>query len=185
MATMVKLKCPGCWETFKVELNGIPRFCPLCGYDTAEDEAADARRMAKMLDEQKPPHYTRQIKSTVDNLYRDTEVASEYRAQVAADEAGVDVSEMASLKVTNMNDSLREGDIAHVEVNKANPSVGQAMQATPGLTGYTRDPQINSYRSGSVQGPNALSGLTTMGGMQRKFFGRTPEHFDGKGTSIK
>jgi len=141
--------------------------------------------MAKMLESQQPPHYTRQIKSTVDNLYRDTEVASEIRMQAAADASGGDVEDFASLKVTNMQDSLHEGDIAHVEVNKSNPSVGQAMAATPGLTGYTRDPQINSYRSGSVQGPHALSGLTTMGGMQRKFFGRTPEHFDGKGTSIK
>ena len=52
----------------------------------------------------------------LDKVYRAEEAASEKRAEQAAEMAGVPVSEMSGLKITNMRDNMREGDVAAIPV---------------------------------------------------------------------
>jgi hypothetical protein len=68
-----------------------------------------------------------------DKVYRDIEVGSEVRAQAAADMVGVPVSDMSSLKITDLKSTVREGDIAAPPVNNA---VTQFMNANPQVSGY-------------------------------------------------
>jgi hypothetical protein len=49
--------------------------------------------------------------AVADRVYREMEAGAEKRAQMAADMFGVPVSEMSELKITNMRDNQRPGDI--------------------------------------------------------------------------
>ena len=57
--------------------------------------------------------------AATDKVYRDMERGSEVRAQAAADLVGAPVAEMSSLKITNLKDNQREGDIAAMESQAA------------------------------------------------------------------
>jgi len=50
--------------------------------------------------------------SNNDKLYRDMERGSEFRAEKAAELTGASVADMSSLKITDMNDQMRAGDMA-------------------------------------------------------------------------
>ena len=157
---MLTLRCPSCYGKFSVKLDAQPRYCPLCGYDTAEDEAKKDARLAAMLETQTPPHYQNApLVTAVDHTYNSTVAASEFNMHKAAELAGVDVSEMSGMKVTNMRDDARYGEDAAAKLD--NP-VTQMMAASPNNTGFQRDPQIESYRAGAMSGPAAGSGLGTM-----------------------
>src|ERR1700731_795905 len=89
-------KCPDCKGKFPWEpTKGYPKACPLCGFDTSIDEDATAIVL---------PAFLSAGSKANDKLYRDMEKGSEFRAQAAADMAGVPVSEMSSLKITALND---------------------------------------------------------------------------------
>jgi uncharacterized Zn finger protein (UPF0148 family) len=173
MSAKMTLKCPSCGQKFKLEISEKPRFCPLCDYDTQSVDSADAERLSRMLAAQQPPAYRGQIQKTVDNLYSGMERASTARAEAAAEMAGVDVSEMSALKITNMQDQLRAGDTAHVPVVN---DVTRAMAAAGGITGFNRNPEINNFRRGVSSGPYPQTGVNVMSEMQRISSGRTPQH---------
>lgn len=94
-----------------------------------------------------------------DKVYRDTERGSEVRMHAAAEAAGCDVSEMAGLKITNMNDR-KDCEIGAIPVN--NP-VSQAMQQAPGMTGF----QANgaAFAQGTRVGPFANAGAKVVTAM--------------------
>ena len=90
------MKCPECAGKFPWEpTKGCPKFCPLCGFDTSIDDDATAIVLPAFLSAKSRAN---------DKLYRDMEKGSEFRAHAAADMAGVPVSEMSSLKITDLND---------------------------------------------------------------------------------
>lgn len=102
-------ECPECAGQFTLLLTDedpLPEFCPLpgCGqYVGANPEPI--------------PNFSRVRNAknqTMDNVYRGMEESSYARAQAAADLAGCDVSEMSALKITNMRDNLREGDVSYM-----------------------------------------------------------------------
>jgi hypothetical protein len=96
-------KCPECGGKFPWEpTKGYPKACPLCGFDTSIDEDATAIVL---------PAFLSAASKANDKLYRDMEKGSEFRAQAAAEMAGVPVSEMSGLKITNLNDR-RDAEIA-------------------------------------------------------------------------
>ena len=111
-----QIRCPGCRKPFPWDpAIDLPERCPLkgCGYVAAKREpevdedgviviAAPFLRSARM--------------KAVDSTYRELETSSEHRAQMAADAAGVPVSEMSHLKVTNIRDNLKPGEIAAMPV---------------------------------------------------------------------
>lgn len=174
MKIMMTLRCPECHQKFRVEL-AAPRFCPLCGYDTQESDDA---RMARMLDEQRPPAYQKTIKTTVDSLYREMETTSEARVEAAAAHAGVDKSEVSDLRITNMRDNLKEGDAAAMPLPSGQSDEGGKRIAASDVS-FVRSPVINEIRSNVVRGPSARSGLASLGAFQGAF-GRTPNHIPGK-----
>lgn len=114
--------CPECRGKFPWEVSlGYPKSCPLCGFSIGHDRADDDIVMP----------FIRSAKTKAnDALYRQMEDASEVRAAQAAEMAGVPVSEMSALKMTNMQDARREGDIAAPPVTAANNSVLAHMEAT-------------------------------------------------------
>lgn len=150
----VILKCPHCETKFRVEFGtadggGWPDYCPnkKCGIFMGVDRADDDVVMPAFLSARSKAN---------DQLYRDMERGSEFRAEKAAEMAGVDVSEMSSLKITNLNDR-RDSEIAAIEVN--NP-VTQAMAQAPGITGF----QANgaAFAQATNSGPYARAGASVV-----------------------
>ena len=89
-------KCPECAGKFPWEpTKGYPKECPLCGFDTSLPDDASAICL---------PAFLSTASKNNDKLYRDMEKGSEFRAHAAADMAGVPVSEMSGLKITDLND---------------------------------------------------------------------------------
>jgi hypothetical protein len=96
-------KCPECGGKFPWNpTQGYPKACPLCGFDTSIDENATAIVL---------PAFLSAASKANDKLYRDMERGSEVRAQLAAEAAGVPVSEMSGMKITDLNDR-RDTEIA-------------------------------------------------------------------------
>ena len=93
----------------------LPERCPLkgCGYvakrrDPEVDEDGVIVIAAPFIGSAK-------TKAT-DSCYRELETSSAARAEAAAHFAGVPVSEMSHLKVTNLKDNTREGEVAAMPV---------------------------------------------------------------------
>ena len=104
----VKIKCPLCEAKFGWDIVslGWPDQCPACkqyvghGRDDSDIVMPSIRTARTKI---------------IDATYTQTEKGSEVRAQLAAEQLGVPVSEMSGLKVTDMNTGMREGDIAAKE----------------------------------------------------------------------
>lgn len=96
--------CEGQFTTIADDREGPPKFCTLCGNDMSADIEAI-------------PNFSRIGKAsnqTIDQIYRRMESASVARAEQAASDMGVPVSEMSGIKMTDMKDNLREGDTSFV-----------------------------------------------------------------------
>ena len=150
----VILKCPHCEIKFRCEFgskdgSGWPDYCPnpKCGVYMGVDDKAEVVM----------PMILHGPSKTYDRVYREMEAGSEFRAQKAASELGVPVSEVSSLKITDMKDNVKEGEDSVKEV--VNP-VSTFMKQT-GVGGFMGT-QGAGY-SGAVQsGPFANAGARTM-----------------------
>ena len=151
----VILRCPHCETKFKVAYGtkdgeGWPDYCPnkSCGVYMGISHKDDVVMPIILHDSSKG----------YDKLYRDMEKGSEFRAQKAADDLGVPVSEMSAIKITDMKDNPKEGESSVKEV--VNP-VSTFMQQT-GIGGF-QGPNGAGY-SGAVQTgpfPNAGAQMRT------------------------
>lgn len=156
--TIYTLRCNSCGNKFKWRQKEWPKFCPECGSSTAlpERDTVVAPLIAN------PKH------KSADMTYRQLEESSAIRAQEAADMAGVPVAEMSDLKVTNLKDNVKPGEVAAITTltptqqamkeaaEKASASVMTAM-------GYAQ-----SAHQGSVPyaGASALGHLRTHHGTE-------------------
>lgn len=104
MAYNVKCRCPDCGDTYTVRIKDdseLPNFCPKCGSFVGPDDPSFVPTQMNIGT----------IKGkVVDQTYRQVEASSLVRAEMAGD---------PSLKITNMRDNLREGDVAAMPVNNA------------------------------------------------------------------
>lgn len=156
----MKLVCPDCRKKFPWEKNtAFPRFCPLCSSDIGHDTADDDIVMPFIRSSQR----TAQAQSA-DDVYRQMEKGSEVRAQMAAEHLGVSASEMSDLKVTNLKDASRPGEIAAVPVNNA---VSQVMaqgvggfRGTDGL-GYSASVQTGAFANSGAKMRTAIHQIHT------------------------
>jgi hypothetical protein len=101
------LRCPICRKKFPwpdPSKNGFPTHCQVCGEEIGHNRADD--------DIVLPFIRTSQATKATDKVYRDIEAGAEVRAQAAADELGVPVSEMSDLKINDLRPTTRHGDIA-------------------------------------------------------------------------
>lgn len=150
----VMIKCPECKGKFSwnIEADGWPDECPFkgCGFVMAHNRADDDVVM---------PFIRSAATKATDKVYRDMEAGSEVRAQAAADLAGVPVSEMSGLKITNLNDR-KDAEVAAMPVN--NP-VSQFMQANPQAAGFRGGDGLGySAAVGTGPAPNVGAKMRTV-----------------------
>jgi hypothetical protein len=116
-------RCPDCGGAFRYfhhpDDEPPPNFCPLCGSNMSDQPEFAFMPAA--------PHLAKTIGKTADNVYRQTEAASLAHIEAAAEMTGGDKSDFSAMKVTNMADYLRPGDIA---AKMANNEVAKHMTAT-------------------------------------------------------
>lgn len=140
-----RLKCSECKGKFKWE-GEWPSHCPLCGVDMAlpDDNVISM------------PALRSAVTGVHDKLYRDMERGSEHRVHLASEALGVPASELSYLKITNMRDNTREGEIGAIE----DASVKQAARNL-GL----KSPE-DAFKGGAMEqfGPGIASGEVTVNG---------------------
>jgi hypothetical protein len=105
MAHYQAYECPECRGQFRFyhhpDDEPPPKYCPLCGAHM-EDEPEITFIPAA-------PHIERSIRKTADDVFRQTEAASIANAAAVEEITGMEANAM---KVTNMGDYLRPGDVA-------------------------------------------------------------------------
>ena len=159
------IKCEDCGQSFwhRVEHRSDPNpdECPLCHNSGEPVMKWPAKtlspKIAQMVEEGRGPATSLRFAKNADNVYRQMETASESRAQMAADAAGVDVSEMSNMKITDLRDNLRPGDVA-----AKLPPNRFAQQANGVGPGFTQSP----VAPGGA--PIALGGLPKVGDSVRQ-----------------
>ena len=148
------LRCPECRQAFKWDATKkFPRYCLLCKADFGDEKPDDEICM--------PAFLTARNKS-VDQVYRDTENASIVRMEKAAEMLGVPVSEMSDMKVTNLNSTKHEGDIAMPQVVNEVTQRMDAMAAQGMPVGFGAGPNGAQLSAGVASGAYPNSGLRTM-----------------------
>lgn len=129
-------QCPDCEGTFRMFHHPAdeppPRFCPLCGSNMSDEPQLAFLPSA--------PHVAKTIGRTADNVYRQMETASIANAEAAAEMTGGDKADFSGMKITNLQDYLRPGDVAAKmptnEVAKHMAATGQGgFQPLNGMTG--------------------------------------------------
>jgi len=105
----VVIRCPSCKTKFRwlAETEAYPSNCPQCDFYTGHDRADDDVVVPNILSF---------ASRSTDGVYKAMERASEERVYQAAADAGCDASDMAGLKITNMRDNMKQGDIAAMPV---------------------------------------------------------------------
>lgn len=141
------LRCPDCREKFPWNASkAFPKHCPLCGSNVASDRPDDDIVM---------PFIRHGKTDRTDKVYRDMERGSEIRAQVAADMAGVPVSEMSGLKITNLNDR-KDAEIAAPALTGTAAALESVIQSHPGVVGHVNNGV--QYSAAVQQGPHPNMG---------------------------
>lgn len=109
----MKLRCPYCRRAFQWDAAlPWPDNCPFRECD-AEIGIPDRGEVIQM------PSLRSARMAANDKVYRDIEKGSETRAQIAAETVGMPVADMAALKITDLKDNQRAGDVAAVESEAA------------------------------------------------------------------
>jgi len=142
-------QCPSCVGRFSFTHHPSdeppPRFCPLCGFDTEFDPDA----MQQVLT---APHIGKPIAKLGDQTYRQLEAGSEFRAQMAMEQHGLDTEQANALKITNMRDNAHYGETSVVEVNNEVTRVMAQVQQMGGQVGYAAQTGLG-YSSTVSTGP--------------------------------
>lgn len=149
------LRCTLCREKFKWDVSGgYPDKCPCCGEKIGHDRADSDIVMPSL----------RSMKTTAtDNVYREVERTSEVRMEQAAEMAGCSPSDMSSLKITNLRDNNRQGDVAAIPVNNEVTRQMEAINARGGQFGFGRDAGLG-YSASVSQGPVPNAGVRALMG---------------------
>lgn len=145
----VLLKCPVCEKKFKYDVSeGWPDFCVLCGADINNRRDDDDVVM---------PAFLSQKSKNNDKVARDIMDGSETRAHLAAGMAGVPVSEMSGLKITDLNDR-RDTQFSTPDVNNVVTQRMAEMQARGMPVGFGA-PQGAEYAAAAHTGAEPHAGL--------------------------
>lgn len=146
MSHKMVLRCPSpsCRQKFAWQ-GEFPRFCPVCGFDTATPAERTEVIAAPMIKSART--------QSIDDHARAMMDGGDTRAELAAEMAGVPVADMADLKITDMKDNLQQGEIAAV-TKVVNP-VSQVMDAFPDRFGFRTDGAGHSDAVMTGPHPNA------------------------------
>ncbi len=159
-SSMIGIRCHLCRDRFSWDIvkNGYPTHCLNCKQFIGI--SPDAPEVAS-------PHIsTQQRRGNTDAIYRDMENKSIARAEMAAAETGQTMAEVSHLKMTDMKDSQREGDVAFSNnIGKEN-QVQQAMQRSPrGAVGFGNNAAAIAASAGTRQGPLPNAGTNFIHGV--------------------
>jgi len=151
----MKLRCPFCRGAFPWDAAlPFPRRCPL---PDCQEEIGIPDRGGVI---QMPSLRSARVKAT-DKTYRDIEAGSETRVERAAEITGSTKEDMSALKITNMNDNMRHGDIASMEMKQADAAMERLKASSPMNIGF--QPNGAEYGQGIAQGAVAVNGKITTG----------------------
>ena len=156
MPILLKLQCPDCLHRFSIRMEDdgkLPTFCPACGNRMEEDDSDFVPTQMNIG--------TLHGKSG-DKVYRMLEESSAYRAEVTGD---------PSLKVTNLKDNLREGDVAAMPVNNA---VTQYAAAAKEAVGFDYFQASMGDTLGAVRSREERAGGASVLGAIQEAKGTTP-----------
>lgn len=155
----IVLKCPACREKFKYDVSeGWPDSCPICKTDINNRRDDDDVVMPNILS-----FKTRNN----DKVARDIMDGSTQRAEMAAVMAGTSVEDMASLKVTNLNDR-NDAQFSAVEVRNPVTERMDAMQAAGLPTGFGAGPTDAMARAAAAHtGDSPYAGLRERNRLQK------------------
>lgn len=152
------IACQDCggsfWHRVERRSDPNPDECPLChntGEPVLDMKGKLHPNIAKMVDEGRGPATTMTKAKSGDAVYRGMENASAARAQLAADDLGVDVSEMAHMKITDLKDNLRAGDVA-----AKIPTAPATLTSGPNMATFHQKPETST---GQVMGPGSMGGF--------------------------
>lgn len=149
----MKLRCPlpECRKTFPWDTNTPhPKFCPVCGGGIGTSDAEDSAVVMPFIRSAKM--------AATDRTYRQMEAGSEVRVEKAAELTGATKEDMASLRITDMNDNMRAGDIAAKEADAAMARLQSTTRAPIGFT-----PNGAEFSAGIAQGAVAHNGQVVTG----------------------
>jgi hypothetical protein len=145
----ILLKCPACREKFRYDVSeGWPDACPICKTDINNRRDDDDVVVPNIL--------SFKTKNN-DDVARQIMDGSETRAQLAAATAGVPVSEMASLKITDLNDR-KDAQFSTPDVNNAVTQRMSEMQAKGLPTGFGVA-EAQGFAAQAHAGPEPYAGL--------------------------
>jgi hypothetical protein len=152
----MKLRCPFCRQAFKWDAaKAWPESCPMpdCGEEIGIPDRGDGGVVMPFI---------RSARMTAtDKTYRDIEAGSEVRVDKAAELTGSTREEMSALKITNMNDNMRLGDIASMEMKQADAALGRLKSMSNMNIGF--QPNGAEFANGIAQGAVAVNGQITTG----------------------
>jgi hypothetical protein len=111
----VRIRCDGCNRTYPWDADlPWPEKCPLPGCGHVYHKRSNVDEDGEIVIA--APFIGTFRGKGPDACYRELETSSERRAQMAADMAGVPVSEMSHLKVTNIRDAKHQGEVAAIPI---------------------------------------------------------------------
>jgi len=148
MARMTKytIRCFSCAEKWTVVALEMPKFCPYCG---ASDDSDDAPIPSQLNIGGSA------VARSVDKMYRDTEASSAMRAEMVGDN---------SLKITNMRDNLREGDVAAMPVNNMVTQYAEEMHKAVGFNYFQAN--VSDHVAAAKMGQERTTGQKALAAIQ-------------------
>ena len=155
----VVARCPHCRGRFPWDPKlGFPTRCPLPGCDYVSDREHDETVICM-------PSLRSAATKNNDKVYRDIEKSSEVRAQMAADAAGVPVSEMSNLKITNMRDNVQSGETYAMPVRNEVSRQMDLIKARGGVVGF--GPQEAREYAAQAQSQAPRAGIRAFDAVKR------------------
>lgn len=160
MPRLVTYRCPECQGTFDFLHHPSdeppPNECQICHASFSDEpEKAFVPKINIGTAKGKIP----------DRLYRDMEKGSEIRAEMAAEVGGGSASDYSALKITDMNDNLRQGDMA-AKMNTAAAVRNLSQFGAP--VGLQTSINAPLYREQARSGPAAQTTRKLIDGMDHQ-----------------
>jgi hypothetical protein len=144
----VILRCPLCREKFKYDVaDGFPDDCQVCKQRIAHDRDDDDVVV---------PYFLSDKTKKTDGVARQVMDGSVQRAEMAAAMAGVPVSDMDGLKITNLNDR-NDTETAAIKVNNPVTQHMDQMKARGMPVGFQQQQAREAAATAHV-GPEPYAG---------------------------
>ena len=145
-----------------IEQDPVPRFCPTCGCD---GEAVDTPFEREVT----APHISNAKALSPDMVYRNMEGQAEERIQMAAELTGQPVGDFKDMKITDLKDNLKAGEIAAVAMPQNDVTMRMDQMAQRGIpVGFVGNGG-QGFAQAAHTGPHPHAGLGAAVQVQQHF----------------